>query len=432
MVISERARDGHERDAGTWFRRASRKAPERGGARKSTRMQGRDWPERIRAEWAAECNRALEQAGRAERIDPRSLAEQAREALEKGDLERAAELSREPEPKRGAGDGIQRRWEEGRAAEPSRAVASWERVRRANAEWAGECRERAREEGEARAGAELAGKALERAEDELELGELEQAVDVYDEAQLENRWGGLNEAIGRGAELQRALRGGGGPDRGRGAAGEAWRRPTLWERYEARWPQHAQADKRLFAEITRQLEHWRRELTGRFRKLWGGRAAEPKPLPAELAPAGRAEAGAARSEPEYAEALPTRYRERWDGRRMGARVREARQAAERSWRYRRAGSSRKPGVLEDAVRRACGAEAQDLDRAMRIDREEHRPRWDVLKRHDTLRSEEREAQRRERERQDRIAGAEAWRKRLDREGRGRDGSGRDRGGGWER
>ena len=41
-------------------------------------------------------NRGLEQAGRAERIDCRNLASLRDEAYQAGDLERAAELSREP------------------------------------------------------------------------------------------------------------------------------------------------------------------------------------------------------------------------------------------------------------------------------------------------------------------------------------------------
>ena len=80
IVMSERSNDGVVRTGETWFRRANRQAPERGGARKVSHLQEREWPERIRQGWASECNRALERAGREERIDPRTLAEQAREA----------------------------------------------------------------------------------------------------------------------------------------------------------------------------------------------------------------------------------------------------------------------------------------------------------------------------------------------------------------
>ena len=103
IVLSERSNDGRARMAETWFRRANRQHPERGGARKVSHLQAREWPERIRQGWSNECNRALERAGRGERIDPRTLAEQARAALKNGDLDQAAELARTPEPKRGAG-----------------------------------------------------------------------------------------------------------------------------------------------------------------------------------------------------------------------------------------------------------------------------------------------------------------------------------------
>ena len=58
--------------------------------------QGGDWLEKTREAWAQEANRGLEQAGRAERIDCRNLASLRDEAYQAGDLERAAELSREP------------------------------------------------------------------------------------------------------------------------------------------------------------------------------------------------------------------------------------------------------------------------------------------------------------------------------------------------
>ena len=53
--------------------------------------------------WEQTANRALEQAGREERIDGRSLADRRDAAHREGDLERAAELSREPNVHRGPG-----------------------------------------------------------------------------------------------------------------------------------------------------------------------------------------------------------------------------------------------------------------------------------------------------------------------------------------
>ena len=52
--------------------------------------------EKIREDWARLCNRALELAGKEEKIDHRRLEAQRQEALEKGEFERAQELDREP------------------------------------------------------------------------------------------------------------------------------------------------------------------------------------------------------------------------------------------------------------------------------------------------------------------------------------------------
>ena len=96
LMISERGLDGHERSAEQWFRRYNAKAPEKGGAKKSRTMMSREWVKDTREAWAREANEALERAGREERVDHRSLASLRDEAERSGDLERAAELSREP------------------------------------------------------------------------------------------------------------------------------------------------------------------------------------------------------------------------------------------------------------------------------------------------------------------------------------------------
>ena len=96
LMFSERGNDGIERSAEQWFRRYNAKAPERGGARKSRAGKAGDWLSKTRERWEREANRALERAGAGERIDHRSLAERREEARGAGDLERAAELSREP------------------------------------------------------------------------------------------------------------------------------------------------------------------------------------------------------------------------------------------------------------------------------------------------------------------------------------------------
>ena len=96
LMVSERGLDGHERSPEQWFRRHNRKAPEKGGAKKSRTMMSREWVKDTREAWEKETNKALERAGREERVDHRSLAERRDEAERSGDLERAAELSREP------------------------------------------------------------------------------------------------------------------------------------------------------------------------------------------------------------------------------------------------------------------------------------------------------------------------------------------------
>ena len=96
LMVSERGLDGHERSREQWFRRYNRKAPEKGGAKKSRTMMSREWVKDTREAWEKETNKALERAGREERVDHRSLAERRDEAERSGDLERAAELSREP------------------------------------------------------------------------------------------------------------------------------------------------------------------------------------------------------------------------------------------------------------------------------------------------------------------------------------------------
>ena len=96
LMFSERGHDGIERSGEQWFRRYNRQAPEKGGARKSRAAKAGDWLEKTRKAWEQTANRALERAGRSERIDGRSLADLRDEAHRAGDLKRAAELSREP------------------------------------------------------------------------------------------------------------------------------------------------------------------------------------------------------------------------------------------------------------------------------------------------------------------------------------------------
>ena len=96
LMFSERANDGIKRPAEQWFKRYNRKEPEQGGARKSRAGSARDWMEQTREAWEREANEALRQAGYGKRIDRRSLADRRDAAERSGDLELAAELSREP------------------------------------------------------------------------------------------------------------------------------------------------------------------------------------------------------------------------------------------------------------------------------------------------------------------------------------------------
>ena len=96
LMINERMNDGIQRSAETWFKRANSKNPEKGGARKTRSLQGKRWLRQTRKSWERAANRALAEAGRRERIDCRSHADRREAALVKGDLEEAAEFSREP------------------------------------------------------------------------------------------------------------------------------------------------------------------------------------------------------------------------------------------------------------------------------------------------------------------------------------------------
>ena len=97
LMISERRNDGITRSAETWCKRANSKNPGKGGARKTRSLQGKRWLKQTRKSWETAANRALEKAGREERIDCRSLADRRDDAMARGDLEEAAEFSREPE-----------------------------------------------------------------------------------------------------------------------------------------------------------------------------------------------------------------------------------------------------------------------------------------------------------------------------------------------
>ena len=375
IVLSERSNDGQARSAETWFRRANRKNPERGGARKVSHLQAREWPESIRQGWAAECNRALQRAGRPERIDPRTLAEQSREALLGGDVDKAAELSRAPEPKRGAGDAIQRRYERGEAPEPSRAVAAWERTRAANARWRQECQQQSQKVGRVRAALDVAERMIPASQEERAIGgpsvrrscgawPRPDAASWSGPGRLELAAAGADSVGTVSAALAQRPRG------GRPRAGPDNQRQSEAEKDELR--------ERFMREVTKQQ--------------WDGSSVmthtDPQPLPRSLAPQDKAAPDAAQSEWVYAQALPERYRQQWEQAGISQQADEVEAQTRNSLRAR---LSRNPDKhVEDAVRRECGPQAQRLDKAMREDMEKHRPQWNVqARRGDMLREEHR-------------------------------------------
>ena len=125
LMISERGLDGHARDAEQWFKRANKAKPEKGGALK-TRSLNKEWLANTRQAWETAANGALERAGRSERIDHRSLAAQREEAIERGQVNRADELNRQP--------GVHLGPERHRAQRggPSRVVELAERIEQSN------------------------------------------------------------------------------------------------------------------------------------------------------------------------------------------------------------------------------------------------------------------------------------------------------------
>lgn len=76
LVISERINDGIERSAETWFKRANKKAPDKGGAVKSEILKTREWLCQTREQWQEFANAALERSGHDARIDHRTLEAQ--------------------------------------------------------------------------------------------------------------------------------------------------------------------------------------------------------------------------------------------------------------------------------------------------------------------------------------------------------------------
>jgi hypothetical protein len=98
LMISERANDGIERSPEVWFSRANSKAPEKGGAKKTTSLMPKEWLLDTRSAWERIANQTLELAGNTERIDYRTLKAQG--------------VDREPTTHRGVNREAKRNYEE--------------------------------------------------------------------------------------------------------------------------------------------------------------------------------------------------------------------------------------------------------------------------------------------------------------------------------
>ena len=97
IMFSERKLDGIERDRQQYFKRGNSKHSERGGNMKDPDWNRRDKVKEVRREWAALENKHLERHGHEARVDHRNLEDQKISAIERGDIEKAIELNREPE-----------------------------------------------------------------------------------------------------------------------------------------------------------------------------------------------------------------------------------------------------------------------------------------------------------------------------------------------
>ena len=98
IMFSERKNDGIEREKEQYFKRYNPKHPERGGAGKDReKWHGKDKPIEVAEAWANIQNRHLERYGHEARVDHRSLEAQKIEALERGEIEKAVILTRDPE-----------------------------------------------------------------------------------------------------------------------------------------------------------------------------------------------------------------------------------------------------------------------------------------------------------------------------------------------
>ncbi len=95
-AVHEPSREGDERNYHAHVMATMRPIEGETFGKKNREWNSREQLEEWRSSWAESCNQALDRAGREERVDHRSLAEQRNEAWDRGDVARMAALEREP------------------------------------------------------------------------------------------------------------------------------------------------------------------------------------------------------------------------------------------------------------------------------------------------------------------------------------------------
>ena len=110
MVADVSYHDGNSGNPHAHILLTTRKLKSDGFGAKDRSWNDKELLLRWREQWAESANRALDRAGSRERIDHRTLAEQRQEAIERGQVRRAAKLDRDPQIHLGkAGAALRRR-----------------------------------------------------------------------------------------------------------------------------------------------------------------------------------------------------------------------------------------------------------------------------------------------------------------------------------
>jgi hypothetical protein len=97
LIYSERALDGIERTAETFFKQANKKAPERGGAAKNRDLKSKEWLCKTREKWADDANKALRNEASIWRKIQKTIPQIDHRTLEAQGIEREPQIHRGPE-----------------------------------------------------------------------------------------------------------------------------------------------------------------------------------------------------------------------------------------------------------------------------------------------------------------------------------------------